>query len=622
MTKLELLAPAKNLETGIAAINSGADAVYIGASHHGARAGASNSINDIRELCSYAHKFRVRVYVTVNTLVYDEEIEEVRSLVSELYKAGVDALIVQDMALLEMDIPPVELHASTQCDIRTPEKAKFLEDVGFEQLVLPREMSLREIRKVREVTTVPLECFVHGALCVSYSGDCRASFVNGGRSANRGECAQICRLPYNLVDGSGKVIMENKHLLSLKDMNRIDSLADMIKSGVTSFKIEGRLKSEDYVRNITFAYSQALNRFIGTQKDGFERTSYGHIVTDFIPDVTKTFNRQFIPYFLKNESPAKGELSTFLTPKHIGQPVGYVLKSTPRKLIVKLNVTVVNGDGLGFFDKQGRFIGFRVNRIEDGTIYLATNIEICPPKGTTLYRNYDKAFCDSLDKSSFKRYINVDCELRSTLHGISLTLHDERGCRITKTLDCEVVKARSSQIVGRRRIIEKAGNTVYKVINVTDTVGDDIFIPASQLTTLRREAFETLDKVGAATYPLNIRKPYDRNKAVLPNRHLDMHDNVANTLARKFYERAGAIIQESAVETAPLSVAEGEIEVMNTRYCLRRELGACLKTPDGVKIKGPLKLVSTDRKMRPMILNFDCKNCRMHIIAEKKDAQN
>lgn len=348
MTDLELLAPARDAATAKVAIDCGADAVYIGAGHHGARAAAGNSIDDIRDVCEYAHRFGVRIYVTLNTLVYDNEIDDVRQLVLDLYGAGVDALIVQDMSLMKMDIPPIELHASTQCDVRTPEKARFMEAVGMSQIVLPREFTLDEIRAVRAVTTVPLEVFVHGALCVSYSGDCRASFVNGGRSANRGECAQMCRLPYDVFDGDGHRVDVDPYVLSLRDMNRLADLADLVEAGASSFKIEGRLKSAEYVCNVVLAYSSALNRIVETNPERYRRASFGRVDTDFVPDVSKTFNRGFTNYFLRGEQPAPASLASMRTPKHVGRRVGRVVRADARSITLNADAELANGDGLGF----------------------------------------------------------------------------------------------------------------------------------------------------------------------------------------------------------------------------------------------------------------------------------
>lgn len=615
MIELELLAPARDVETAIVAINSGADAVYIGADHHGARAAAENSVEEIRRLCQYAHRFGVKVYVTVNTLIYDDELSDVRDLIKQLYSAGADALIVQDMAVLEMDIPPIELHASTQCDTRTPEKAAFLEAVGFDQIVLPREMTLYEIKAVRAVTTVPLEGFVHGALCVSYSGDCRASLVNGGRSANRGQCAQICRLPYTLVDGEGKVLSANRHLLSLRDLNRIADLAKMADAGISSFKIEGRLKSADYVRNVVAAYSMALDEVVKANPTVYRRASFGSADIGFKPEVSKSFNRGFTNYFLTDEQPAKGTMASILTPKHIGSPIGKIKHADSRQITLEQPFPLNNGDGLGFFDKNSEFVGFRLNRSDGKKLFLGADLQVVPSPGTLLYRNFDKAFADGLNRRRSVRKIDVRMVLDKTNRGICLTVTDERGCEATGAIDVEISPARSAQENARQKILEKTGETIYRVTKVTDNLGE-IFIPASLLTELRRHTLDILDHTAAATRPLGLRSRTSSD-VPFPKKRLDMHDNVANKLARKFYEAHGAVIDSPALET-DLDKGAGDVTVMTTRYCLRRELGICLKTPEGKSVKGPLKLINSDNRTRPMRLEFDCKNCRMNVIAEAR----
>lgn len=616
MTSLELLAPARNLSTGIAAIDCGADAVYIGASHHGARAAAANSVDDIRRLCEYAHRFRAKVYVTLNTLIYDNEIAEVEALVRDLYIGGVDALIVQDMALLRMNIPPIPLHASTQCDIRTPEKAAFLEKVGFSQLVIPREASLEEIRRFRSVTSVPLEAFVHGALCVSYSGDCRASFVNGGRSANRGECAQICRLPYNLTDGKGNRIATGRHLLSLKDMNRMAFLSQMVDAGISSFKIEGRLKSEEYVRNVTAAYSQSLNEVIKLHPDKYRRSSSGHSVPAFTPDVNLAFNRGFTNYFLTASQTARGELLSGLSPKHVGAPLATVVSCGKRKITVKTRNEIANGDGLIYFDKNGMQHGLRVNNTDGSVIMLSAEPDKYPSPGTVLYRNFDKRFNDNILRAVSRRFISVKAALRPTLDGISLTFTDERGCSVTSCLNTEKKDAQKPQTAERHRVLTKTGDTIYRITDVMDFLGDTCFVPLSVLTSLRRQVVRLLDHAAAATYPAQIRRSEDSNSSTVPfpKKVLDMHDNVANRLAADFYRSHGATISEPALETN--SRPSEELVVMTTRYCLRRELGICLKAPEGRCVPEPLSLQSTDNKTLPMKCRFDCAQCRMHLVVK------
>lgn len=617
MIDLELLAPARDAETARVAIDSGADAVYIGAGHHGARAAAGNSIEDIRSVCEYAHSFGARIYVTLNTLIYDNELDDVRQLVIDLYGVGVDALIVQDMGILKMDIPPIELHASTQCDVRTPEKARFMESVGMSQIVLPREFTLDEIRAVWAVTTVPLEVFVHGALCVSYSGDCRASFINGGRSANRGECAQMCRLPYDVYDGDGRRLDIDPYVLSLRDMNRLDDLGRLVEAGATSFKIEGRLKSVEYVRNVVLAYSSALNRIVEANPGLYRRASYGRVVTDFEPDVTKTFNRGYTNYFLAGAQPGAGTLASMRTPKHVGRRVGRIVRGDARTITINSDVELVNGDGLGFFDTQGCFVGFRANRVDGDTVFLATPLSVKPPKGAEIFRNNDKTFIDRLTSTRVRRSVGIAARLEPSLGGITLTLTDERGHWATSTLSGDFDLAKKPQTEARRATLSRLGDTVYHLNSVDDQLGD-VFVPASQLTELRRRAVSALvtatkaDNLGGKK---RTSEKTPKGDAVYPKLHLDMHDNVANHLAEQFYVEHGAVVDSPALEVADRSIAQGELTVMTTRYCLRRELGCCLKTPTAKRIKGPLTIKARWVGARTMRVDFDCVQCRMNIIA-------
>ena len=616
-TPLELLAPARNIETAIAAINCGADAVYIGGPHHGARAAAGNSIDDIRSLCQYAHRFRVRVYVTFNTLIYEDELAEARQAVCQLYEAGVDALIVQDMSLLRMDLPPIALHASTQCDTRTAARAKFLEDSGMSCIVLPREMTLDEIRAVRAATTVRLEAFVHGALCVCYSGDCQASAVNGGRSANRGECAQICRLPYDLCDRNGQTLITDRHLLSLRDMNRLADLEALADAGIQSFKIEGRLKDTAYVMNTVRTYSQALDALCAAHPERYRRASYGKSTADFQADVNKTFNRGFTPYFLHNAKPGKGMLGSHLTPKFTGAPIGKVLSVKGRQITIKATAELHNGDGLGYFDSNNKFNGFRVNRINGNTIHTASEVRVAP--GTTLYRNADKAFDDALAAARPERLIDVSFTLRATATGLALDASDGRGCRASAAIDISAEPSRSPQQQARRDLLSRLGGSIYRMAEVTDLLGD-VFIPAKQLTALRRNALDALDHTAAATLPLELRRGEDAS-ALFPAQSLDYHGNVANSLAEKFYREHGVREIDKALEVA--GIPRGEVRVMTTRYCLRRELGACLREENAAALPSPLFLKArrAQNGMRVLRLDFDCKNCRMFVNAMPADFQ-
>ncbi len=416
---IELLAPARNADVGICAINHGADAVYIGAASHGARAAAGNSTDEIARLCRHAHQFAARVYVTLNTLIYPSELKDVERLIHQLYRAGVDALIVQDLALLRLDLPPISLHASTQCDIRTPEKARFFQDLGFSQLVLPREMTLEEIRAVRAATSVPLEGFVHGALCVSYSGQCYASHLCGGRSANRGECAQICRLPFDLIDGRGRVLVKGKHLLSLHDLNRLEDLPAMIDAGISSLKIEGRLKDEAYVKNVVSAYDRKLRQI------GAPRTSLGVVERTFTPDVSKSFNRGFTSHFLYD--PRATGVASHESPKSLGAEIGRVQSIRGNRIELQRPAQLANGDGLNFLFRD-KTVGFRVNRFEPPKTIICTG-HLAPEglkPGDTLRRNADKRFADILAApTTARRTIPLTLTLRRA--GSQLILEDASG---------------------------------------------------------------------------------------------------------------------------------------------------------------------------------------------------
>lgn len=606
-TPLELLAPARTADTAIAAVTAGADAVYIGASSHGARRAAANSVAEIGRAAEFAHRFGARIYATVNTIVYDDEIRSVERLVGELYRAGVDALIVQDMALLRMDLPPIELHASTQCDIRDVAKARFLADAGFSRLVLARELSLKEIAEIHAaVPQTPLEAFIHGALCVSYSGDCRASFVTTGRSANRGECAQICRLPFDLVDGSGRQLVSGRHLLSLRDLNRSSVMPELAGAGVTSFKIEGRLKDDAYVKNTVGAYSRILDRLVSESGGRYVRQSAGSVSLGFSPSLEKSFNRGFTPYFLTGRAPAKG-MASMASPKAIGQKIGTVTACNAKFITARLDAPLANGDGLGFFTLAGAFTGFRLNRADGNRLFPASPQTI--PAGTALYRNRDKNFDDQITAAKTRRTLAVDMSLHLRLPDrLMLEMTDERGvsASVVTTLDSPLQTAVTPQAAPRRKILDKLGATVYRAGRIVDLAGD-YFIPASALASLRRDCVEALERASRMTYSYSYRLPEKPDAGLPQGSVLTVHDNVANRLAREFYSDHGASAIGSAVETGG---DNSQAPVMTTRYCLRRELGKCLREPSGKEWKGPLTLISGPVRLRA---DFDCQACRMNL---------
>lgn len=606
--KIELLAPARNADIAIEAIRHGADAVYIGSPSHGARAAAANSVADIARATEFAHHFNARIYVTLNTLIYDNEIQSVERLVNDLYRVGVDALIVQDMALLRMDIPPIALHASTQCDIRTPQKARFLAEAGFSQLVLPRELTLDETAEIhRAVPQTPLEAFVHGALCVSYSGDCQAGFATMGRSANRGECPQICRHKFNLVDAAGNVLIHDRHLLSLRDLNRSRLLAEMIHSGISSFKIEGRLKDMSYVKNVVGAYRQLLDEIIDASGGSLQRNSIGRTELTFTPDLSKSFNRGYTEYFSTTPRPS-GPMASTLSPKWIGEEVGKVVRSSRRTIKARLTTPIANGDGLGFFDAQSEFKGFRVNTIDgDGTITTLTPCN--PPTGATLYRNSDRIRLAMLDGTTARRFIELKMRLRPvTATGFALDISTSEGHRISAFLQCEHQTARSPQAATHHETLTKTGGTDYTVGEFIDEAGN-LFIPRSQLAQLRRSALTAMTRCITLKQPHDYRRRENSDAPLHGPADIDRHENVANHLAKKFYTDHGATSCQPALETAG-PTDEKTLRVMTTRYCLRRETGHCLLTPEGRKWPQPLFLQSGPMRFA---LDFDCRNCRMHV---------
>lgn len=599
---LELLSPAADKHIAIEAILHGADAVYIGAPSHGARKNAANSIDDIRATVEFAHQYRAKIYVTVNTIVYDSELKDVEKMIWQLYHAGVDALIVQDMGILRMNLPPIALHASTQCDIRTPEKALFLQNAGFTQIVLARELSLKEIERICAAVTIPVECFVHGALCVSYSGRCGASQSVVGRSANRGECAQICRLPFDLLNADGEKIVSQKHLLSLRDFNTLDRLEDLINAGVASFKIEGRLKEMEYVKNITATYSNRLNEIIrshaerGEKEATLRRSSCGISEISFTPRAEKSFNRGFTSYFLEGRGRNR-EMANLLTPKSMGEEIHKV-------------TDLHNGDGISFFNAEGKFDGVMVNSVVNGKIIANRPFRL--PAGTPIYRTSDREWKSRLDKKTASRRIPID--LTVDLSGISAI--DQRGVSVKVAWPEATTFDIAEKPVDYRRLFDKFGNTIYILNSFTLNLPPDTFIPASFISIARRELIEALTRTNEATYPSP--KPGKEIPGYpYPLQRLIHSDNVANRLARDFYQSHGIKAISPALETASIKEYAGqELHVMTTRYCLRRELGCCLKNPENKKMasrmKEPLTIVS-DNNMK-FTLDFNCADCEMRLL--------
>jgi putative protease len=603
---IELLAPAKNEMIGIEAIKHGADAVYIGAGAFGARAQAGNDIDAISRLVDFAHQYDSRIYCTVNTIVYDHELKDVESMIHELFRAGVDALIVQDMALLRLDLPPIALHASTQCDIRTIEKAQFLEKMGFSQLVLARELSLDEIKDISSSVRVPLEGFCHGALCVSYSGRCQISQALKGRSANRGECAQFCRLSYDLEDIDGNKLMKSKHLLSLRDFNASDRLQQMIDAGISSFKIEGRLKDVDYVKNVVAYYRQALDNIINAN-EYLERSSCGTSNLTFTPSLEKSFNRSFTHYFIDERRPSNGtKMASIHTPKSQGEYIGKVASVNGNVITLDSKATIANGDGLSYIDRDGNYDGFRVNKVIGNRLFLKDICDIS--RGDKVYRTFDKAFNDTLSKTSAKRTIDLDFTLWAVGKQLCLKAVDERGCAAVHSimLDNEPEAAKQPQTERQRQVLSKLGDTIFSMRNCE--IAGDFFIPASVLTQLRRETIALLERIHRTTYQRELRKPEDKN-ILFPYEKLVSADNVANHIAEEFYRNHGATTIEPAIECNNGTIIYQP--VMTTRYCLRRELGACLKDKNARnRLPSPLFLRNGKTLLK---VNCDCSRCEMTI---------
>lgn len=603
--KIELLAPAKNLECGMEAINHGADAVYIGAPKFGARAAAVNSLEDIEALVQYAHLYNARIYVTVNTILKEEELKETEEMIQALYRIGVDALIVQDMGITKLNLPPIPLHASTQMDNRTPEKVKFLWEAGFRQVVLARELSLREIAKIHAACPeTPLEVFVHGALCVSYSGQCYVSQACFGRSANRGECAQFCRLPFSLVDADGKVIVRDKHLLSLKDMNQSDELEQLLDAGASSFKIEGRLKDVSYVKNVTAAYRQKLDAIFARRPE-YRRASSGTSRYEFKPQLDKSFSRGFTHYFLHGRDK---DIFSFDTPKSLGEEMGTVKEVRGNYLTVAGLKSFHNGDGVCYMDEQGRLQGFRVNRVDGNKLYPQEMPRVKPR--TLLYRNYDQEFERILGRKSAERKLAVDLLLSDNEFGFSLTLTDEDNNRVSLTLPREKELARTPQTDNLKTQLAKLGNTPFEAREVTVSFAQNWFLPVSVLADFRRQAVDQLLTARKINYRREI-AVWKPTQHAFPQTTLSYLGNVMNTRAASFYHDHGVQRIAMAYEKEPVE----EAVLMFCKHCIRYSMGWC---PVHHRVRSPYQepyyLLSNDGKR--FRLDFDCKYCQMKVVAE------
>lgn len=606
-TPLELLAPAGDADIGIAAIHHGADAVYIGAPKFSARARASVSASDIARLIQHAHFYRAKVYVALNTILTDQELAESLDIIREVYQLGADGLIIQDAGLLELALPPIALIASTQMHNATPEKVRFLQDVGFQRVILARELSLDEIADIRKsADRIELETFVHGALCVCNSGQCYMSQAVAGRSGNRGVCAQPCRSHYTLTDGARKIIQHHKYLLSLKDLNLMNRIPDLVSAGVTSFKIEGRYKGMDYVKNVTAAYRQVIDEYISTHPD-FRRESSGATTLTFSPDLDRTFNRGYTQYFIAGTSE---KVASIDTQKSIGQYLGKITAVT--KDHFKLDGhDLQNGDGLCFVNMTNDLAGCLVNRVDEEKIYPVSMNGLLT--GMPLYRNHDTAFTKVLKKSSGDRRIAVEMELVQEKTLIRLSAKDEDGHLAQEVADVPFEPSRQPDqaALQLKKHLTRTGNTPYRIIKLTLEPSEPGFLPASLLNGMRRNLLEVLTTMRFKTYHRRD-KPFTANDSPYPQKMLDFHANVLNTLARKFYERHGATVTEPAFEA--LSDIAGKT-VMTTRYCIRHQLDMCPKLQHSVHlVKEPLRLMDAHHTYR---LEFDCKQCRMQVILEK-----
>ena len=633
---LELLAPARDTDVARAAIDHGADAVYIGGPGFGARASAGNSLASIESFAAWAKNYHARIYLTLNTVLFQNEIEEARQLAWDAYRAGVDALIIQDLGLLELDLPPVELHASTQCDIRTPEKAWFLDSLGFNQMVLARELTLAEVARCREaVDRARIEFFVHGALCVSYSGRCYLSCAECGRSANRGECAQPCRLPYTVYDGTGRLLARNKHVLSLMDNDQSANLEKLIEAGVTSFKIEGRLKDAAYVKNITAYYREKLDKLIAAHtNDAWRAASLGHCTFTFTPDPARTFHRGETDYFVNGRRRVIAELDT---PKSTGERIGRVvrLNHNPDTVDIKTEAEIANGDGLVYLDDHEELRGLAVNRAEDlqnGTVrlFIRDRLTAHPAlkPGVTLNRNKDRVFAKTLAGDTSRRAIDTTLTFAFTDKELRVTA---QACgaagEARMPFDCQAARDQERTRTGIINALKKTGGTIFDAadVQIEAPAGSHLpFVPVSALNNLRREALTKLQDAVAASHPKPQLRHEPLDNASFKDAALDFTANAANSFAETFWRKQGVIAIASAAETDPAVLKDAE-NLMHTRHCIRMALGLCprlLKGDEEAKARfkerngGHLKpepLYLTDSKGHRLIARFHCKPCEMTI---------
>lgn len=605
--KIELLAPAKDLECGLEAITHGADAIYIGAPQFSARSAAGNTIEDIKTLAAQAHLFGVRIYVALNTILNDDELKTTEKLIWQLWdEAKIDALIVQDMGITMLNLPPIPLHASTQMDNRTPEKVKFLEDAGFRQIVLARELSLDEISAIAKEVDTPLEIFVHGALCVCYSGQCYLSEALSKRSANKGACAQYCRLPYDLTDETGEELLSKKHLLSMKDMNLSDSLEALLDAGASSLKIEGRLKDASYVKNTVAYYRQKLDEILARRPE-YTRASWGKSEINFTPNLEKSFNRGFTQYFLNGRSNEE-KIWSVDSPKSIGEPIGTVEEVTKNYIRLNTDKKLNNGDGLCYFDEANKQLqGIQINRAEHNLVYPYEHLTI--KKGTQVYRNYDHEFEKTLQRNNTaERKIDTTIELSETTQGFKLKATDSEGTSVSLDFDYKKEPAQKDQSENIKNNLSKTGNTIFDVKNVTIDFSDSWFIPASVVAEWRRQLMDKLLDARISCYQHEIVE-HKQTFHPFPTQGITYLGNVMNEQSKLFYTQHQSNVLQPAFEK---EVQEG-VALMFTRHCVKQSLGWC-PLQGGIKhpYKEPFYLTYKNTRLK---LSFDCKNCEMKVFS-------
>lgn len=599
--KIELLAPAKNLECGIEAINHGADAVYIGAPKFSARSAAGNTLDDISTLAECAHQYGARVYVALNTILKDDELDETEKLIWQLYECKIDALIIQDMGIMMLNLPPIPLHASTQTDNRTVDKAMFLEKAGFSQIVLARELTLNEIQSISDNVNVPLEAFVHGALCVCYSGQCYLSEALSKRSANRGSCAQYCRLPYTLIDSEGEEVVRKKHLLSMKDLNLSANIEDLLNAGVSSLKIEGRLKDVTYVKNTVAYYRQQIDKILA-HKPEFIRASSGTSTYTFTPNLEKSFNRGFTQYFLNGRT---SDMWSLDSPKSIGEPIGKVKDIFDRFFILSGTKVLNNGDGLCFLTDKGELQGIRVNKIEGEKIFPYEQ-KLHIRKGTMVYRNFDHEFEKELNKKTAERKISVKICLSEKSAGFELMMEDEDGLSFSIDVEQKLEPAQKEQSENIKNNLRKTGNTIFRVDDVSIYFSNNWFIPASVLSEWRKQLTDGLLNVRINSHHIDSVEHKQTTNA-FPTKQITYLGNVMNEKSKQFYTQHQADVTQPAFEKK----AKKDVPLMFTRHCIKQSMGWCPKEKQpNHPFREPFFLIYNDTKLR---LEFDCKKCEMKV---------